>query len=55
PGHDMYYLNVMAGPGETREWRICFHPDHTEGCATSHDAPAVGNAPQPAPRNPRPG
>ncbi|MGW2379173.1 5-deoxy-glucuronate isomerase [Streptomyces sp. NPDC001658] len=31
PGHDMYYLNVMAGPGEHREWRICFHPDHTEG------------------------
>lgn len=31
PGHAMYYLNVMAGPGETREWRICFHPDHTEG------------------------
>ncbi|MFF8730415.1 5-deoxy-glucuronate isomerase [Streptomyces sp. NPDC015171] len=28
PGHDMYYLNVMAGPGATREWRICFHPDH---------------------------
>jgi 5-deoxy-glucuronate isomerase len=31
PGHDMYYLNVMAGPGETREWRICIHPHHTEG------------------------
>ncbi|MFG2605874.1 5-deoxy-glucuronate isomerase [Streptomyces sp. NPDC048514] len=30
PGHDMYYLNVMAGPGETREWRIRFHPDHAE-------------------------
>ncbi|MET9449316.1 5-deoxy-glucuronate isomerase [Streptomyces cinerochromogenes] len=30
PGHDMYYLNVMAGPGRTREWRICFHPDHTD-------------------------
>ncbi|WBO66229.1 5-deoxy-glucuronate isomerase [Streptomyces camelliae] len=30
PGHDMYYLNVMAGPGATREWRICFHPDHTD-------------------------
>lgn len=30
PGHAMYYLNVMAGPGETREWRICFHPDHTQ-------------------------
>ncbi|MFJ3665282.1 5-deoxy-glucuronate isomerase [Streptomyces sp. NPDC090106] len=31
PDHDMYYLNVMAGPGGTREWRICFHPDHSEG------------------------
>ncbi|TLQ45848.1 5-deoxy-glucuronate isomerase [Streptomyces marianii] len=31
PGHGMYYLNVMAGPGPEREWRICFHPDHTEG------------------------
>ncbi|MCQ9184671.1 5-deoxy-glucuronate isomerase [Streptomyces sp. IBSBF 2953] len=31
PGHAMYYLNVMAGPGETREWRICFHPAHAEG------------------------
>ncbi|AIR98476.1 5-deoxy-glucuronate isomerase [Streptomyces glaucescens] len=30
PGHDMYYLNVMAGPGRTREWRIRFHPDHAE-------------------------
>ncbi|MEU8467903.1 5-deoxy-glucuronate isomerase [Streptomyces sp. NPDC029006] len=30
PGHDLYYLNVMAGPGATREWRIRFHPDHTE-------------------------
>ncbi|MEU6280015.1 5-deoxy-glucuronate isomerase [Streptomyces sp. NPDC047028] len=30
PGHAMYYLNVMAGPGQTREWRIRFHPDHTE-------------------------
>ncbi|MFG3494242.1 5-deoxy-glucuronate isomerase [Streptomyces sp. NPDC047928] len=31
PGHTMYYLNVMAGPGDEREWRIRFHPDHTEG------------------------
>jgi 5-deoxy-glucuronate isomerase len=30
PGHAMYYLNVMAGPGATREWRICFHPDHAQ-------------------------
>ncbi|MFI5985744.1 5-deoxy-glucuronate isomerase [Streptomyces sp. NPDC051555] len=28
PGHDMYYLNVMAGPGQTREWLIRDHPDH---------------------------
>ncbi|MEU2394495.1 5-deoxy-glucuronate isomerase, partial [Streptomyces sp. NPDC007369] len=20
PGHDMYYLNVMAGPDRAREW-----------------------------------
>jgi 5-deoxy-glucuronate isomerase len=26
PGHDLYYLNVMAGP--VREWRIKNHPDH---------------------------
>ncbi|MFE5815710.1 5-deoxy-glucuronate isomerase [Streptomyces sp. NPDC056479] len=30
PGHDMYYLNVMAGPGENRQWRIRFHPDHVQ-------------------------
>ncbi|MFE9999466.1 5-deoxy-glucuronate isomerase [Streptomyces avermitilis] len=30
PGHAMYYLNVMAGPGQERQWRICFHPDHVE-------------------------
>jgi 5-deoxy-glucuronate isomerase len=29
PGHDMYYLNVMAGPGEDRDWLISDHPDHT--------------------------
>jgi 5-deoxy-glucuronate isomerase len=28
PGHDMYYLNVMAGPGMDRAWLICDHPDH---------------------------
>ncbi|MFD7547479.1 5-deoxy-glucuronate isomerase [Streptomyces sp. NPDC059578] len=31
PGHDLYYLNVMAGPGPEREWRITFHPDHADG------------------------
>lgn len=27
PGYDLYYLNVMAGPGE-RVWNICDDPDH---------------------------
>ncbi len=27
PGHDMYYLNVMAGPGDERAWLIADHPD----------------------------
>lgn len=29
PGHDMYYLNVMAGPGEERAWDITDHPEQT--------------------------
>jgi 5-deoxy-glucuronate isomerase len=28
PGYDMYYLNVMAGPGQTRAWLICDDPAH---------------------------
>jgi 5-deoxy-glucuronate isomerase len=27
PGYDLYYLNVMAGPGE-RDWRACDDPAH---------------------------
>ncbi len=27
PGYDLYFLNVMAGPGE-RAWRICDDPAH---------------------------
>jgi 5-deoxy-glucuronate isomerase len=27
PGHDMYYLNVMAGPGSERAWKITDHPE----------------------------
>lgn len=29
PGHDMYYLNVMAGPAPERSWNITDHPDQT--------------------------
>lgn len=28
PGYDMYYLNVMAGPGPQREWLSTEDPDH---------------------------
>lgn len=28
PNHDMYYLNVLAGPGETRSMAFCDDPDH---------------------------
>jgi len=26
PGHELYYLNVMAGP--LRQWKVTFDPDH---------------------------
>ena len=29
PGYDLYYLNVMAGPGDQRAWLICDDPSHT--------------------------
>jgi len=29
PGYDMYYLNVIAGPGLRREWLVRDDPDHT--------------------------
>jgi 5-deoxy-glucuronate isomerase len=28
PGYDMYYLNVMAGPGPERAWKISTDPNH---------------------------
>lgn len=28
PGYDMYYLNVMAGPGPVRQWLISDDPHH---------------------------
>ena len=28
PGYDLYYLNVMAGPGDQRTWLICDDPSH---------------------------
>ena len=28
PGYDLYYVNVMAGPGKERAWLICDDPTH---------------------------
>lgn len=28
PGYELYYLNVMAGPGDERVWHICDDPAH---------------------------
>jgi len=39
PGHDMYYLNVMAGPGAERDWLIRDHPDHGWIRSTWQDQP----------------
>lgn len=39
PGYDMYYLNVMAGPGEGRAWLICDDPAHAWVRQTWEDQP----------------
>jgi len=39
PGHDMYYLNVMAGPGPERAWRITDHPEQAWVRGTWADQP----------------
>jgi 5-deoxy-glucuronate isomerase len=38
PGYDLYYLNVMAGPGE-RVWRFCDDPAHAWIRDSWHDQP----------------
>ncbi|MUN39500.1 5-deoxy-glucuronate isomerase [Actinomadura sp. NEAU-AAG5] len=38
PGYDLYYLNVMAGPGE-RVWKICDDPAHAWIRGTWPDLP----------------
>jgi 5-deoxy-glucuronate isomerase len=37
PGYDLYYLNVMAGPGDERAWLICDDPAHAWVRGTWHD------------------
>ena len=51
PGYDLYYLNVMAGPGE-RAWRICDDPVHA-WVRDTWEAEAVDSR-LPFPTNPQP-
>ncbi|MCI0584259.1 MAG: 5-deoxy-glucuronate isomerase, partial [Chloroflexi bacterium] len=39
PGYDLYYLNVMAGPGPERAWRVTDDPAHAWIRATWPDQP----------------
>jgi 5-deoxy-glucuronate isomerase len=39
PGYDLYYLNVMAGPGGERAWRICDDPAYAWVRDTWRDQP----------------
>jgi 5-deoxy-glucuronate isomerase len=55
PGYHLYYLNVMAGPGEERVWRICDDPAHAwvkEGWAHADVDPRLPLTAAPA--EPRP-
>ncbi|WP_328538688.1 5-deoxy-glucuronate isomerase [Streptomyces sp. NBC_00344] len=53
PGHDMYYLNVMAGPGAEREWLIRDHPDHSWIRTTWDAQPVDPRLPLYGPEEPR--
>jgi 5-deoxy-glucuronate isomerase len=58
PGHDLYYLNVMAGPGPERAWRIVDDPQHAwiRGTWAAEDVdprlPLHSPAGAPAPEDP---
>ncbi len=50
PSADLYYLNVMAGPGPERAWRICDDPAHGWVRESWPDLPADPRLPFPAGR-----
>jgi 5-deoxy-glucuronate isomerase len=45
PGYDLYYLNVMAGPGDDRAWLICDDPAHAWIRGTWDDQPVDARLP----------
>ena len=50
PGYDLYYLNVMAGPGAERAWRITDDPVHAWVRDTWPDQPIDSRLPFAPPR-----
>ncbi len=50
PGYDLYYLNVMAGPGPARAWLICDDPAHAWVRDTWADQPVDPRLPCPLTR-----
>jgi 5-deoxy-glucuronate isomerase len=53
PGYDMYYLNVMAGPGEERAWRCCDDPAHAWVRGSWAGQALDSRLPMTGPRGPR--
>jgi 5-deoxy-glucuronate isomerase len=53
PGYDLYYLNVMAGPGEERVWRFCDDPAHAWVRGTWASQPVDPRLPLSGPRGSR--
>jgi 5-deoxy-glucuronate isomerase len=52
PGYDLYYLNVMAGPGE-RAWRFTDDPDHAWIRASWSEQELDPRLPLTSPKRPR--
>ncbi|MFD1826557.1 5-deoxy-glucuronate isomerase [Mumia zhuanghuii] len=50
PGYDLYYLNVMAGPGDERAWLISDDPQHAWVRDTWADQPIDPRLPKGGPR-----
>ena len=53
PGYNLYYLNVMAGPGDERAWLICDDPAHTWVRETWTDLPVDPRLPFGSPASAR--
>jgi len=47
PGYDAYWINVMAGPGAERAWRVCEDPSHSWVRETWIDQPIDPRLPLP--------